>query len=337
MQSVIYGMSGPTLTDNERSFFRDADPAGYILFGRNVETYEQLKALTDDLRGLHGRDSVPILIDQEGGRVARLGPPNFPEFPAMKVFAEAYEKAPSSAIEAARINARAIGLMLRKAGINVDALPMIDVRQEGASEIVGDRALGTDPMKVAALGRAVIDGLHSAGCVSIIKHIPGHGRALVDSHKERPVVTCSAKDLLIDIAPFDTLSWAPMAMVAHIVYEAWDPDHIASQSARIIEDVIRQRIGFDGLLISDDLNMAAMEGSMAERAIGVIYAGNDCVLHCSGKLVEMLEVSTVIPTMTDASITRLEKAMEIEGQYEDGPDLDESMAKRDDLLGRLGL
>ena len=331
MQAVIYGLSGPSITDEERAFFADADPAGYILFGRNIETMEQVRALTDDLRSLHGRERLPILIDQEGGRVARMRPPEFPAFPAMEAFAHLYDVAPSSAIEAARVNARAIGLMLGEAGISVDALPVLDVRQEDATAIVGDRALGNDPMKVAALGRAVIDGLHSAGVVSIIKHIPGHGRAMVDSHEERPTVRATGPELDIDLAPFETLSWAPMGMIAHIVYTAWDPDHIASQSSLVIRDIVRGRIGFEGWLMSDDLNMAAMEGSMAERAIGVIYAGCDVALHCSGKMDEMLDVASVIPDLTDAGRMRMDKAMAIEPDREPLT-MAEAIEKRDALL-----
>ncbi|MCM8557552.1 beta-N-acetylhexosaminidase [Sphingomicrobium sediminis] len=332
MQAVIYGMSGLTLTDEETRFFKDANPAGYILFGRNVEDMEQLRGLTDSLKSLHGRDDLPILIDQEGGRVARMRPPEFPEFPAMGKFAKLYDIAPSSAIEAARANARAIGLMLAEAGITVDALPVLDVLQQGADEIVGDRSLGAEPMQVAALGRAVIEGLHSAGVVSIIKHIPGHGRAMVDSHKDRPVVQAIGPDLDLDLAPFESLSWAPMAMVAHIVYTAWDPDHIATQSPTVIGDIIRGRIGFDGWLMSDDLNMAAMEGSMAERAQGVIEAGCDVALHCSGKMDEMVDVAKVVPDMHRLSCERMDRAMAIRADAGDPLDLAAALEKRDQLL-----
>ncbi len=195
MQAVIYAPAGLELTADERAFFRDAEPTGFILFKRNCDNQEQLLRLTDSLRALSGRDDLPILVDQEGGRVARMKPPAWPAFPAAEAFARLYLAAPSSAIEAARSNARAIGLMVRSAGLNVDALPLLDVRQEGATDIIGDRALGSEPMQVAALGRAVLDGLASAGVVGIVKHMPGHGRALVDSHKELPVVTASAEEL----------------------------------------------------------------------------------------------------------------------------------------------
>ena len=202
MQAAIYGLSGTELTDNERDFFRDADPAGYILFKRNCSNPEQLRRLNDELFTLSGRADLPILIDQEGGRVARMQPPQWPAFPKAEAFAGLYNLAPSSAIEATRVNGRAIALMLRSVGVNVNCLPVLDVLQPGASDIVGDRSLGGDPMQVAALGRAVLDGMASAGVVGVVKHMPGHGRALVDSHKELPVVTASDEELGIDLEPF---------------------------------------------------------------------------------------------------------------------------------------
>ncbi|MBW0144416.1 beta-N-acetylhexosaminidase [Sphingomicrobium clamense] len=333
MQACIYGLSGERLTDDEREFFKDANPAGYILFGRNTVSKEPLKALTAELKELHGRDDVPILIDQEGGRVARMREPEWVNFPAMDKFEDLYEIAPSSAIEAARVNARAIGLMLAEHGINVDAMPVLDVRQPGASRIVGDRSFGPDPLRVASLGRAVIAGLHSAGVVSIIKHIPGHGRATVDSHKARPFVSANAVELDDDLYPFERLHDAPMGMVAHVVYEAWDSDHVASQSATVVQEIIRGRIGFDGFLMSDDLNMAALEGPVAERAVGVLYAGCDVALHCSGKMEEMVEVAKICPEMTSRAKERMDEAMQAVRERDDG-DLDfaEAIKKRDQLL-----
>src|SRR5436305_841263 len=286
MQAAIYAPEGFELTADERSFFRDADPAGFILFKRNCDNQEQLLRLTDSLRALSGRDDLPILIDQEGGRVARMKPPEWPAFPAAEAFARLYLAAPSSAIEAARSNARAIGLMIRSAGLNVDALPLLDVRQEGASDIIGDRALGSEPMQVAALGRAVLDGLASAGVVGIVKHMPGHGRALVDSHKELPIVTATAEELEIDLEPFGRLASAPMGMMAHVVYTAWDSERPASQSPVVIRDIIRQRIGFDGFLMSDDSNMNALTGTQAERAAACVAAGCDVALPCNGVLAD---------------------------------------------------
>lgn len=332
MQAAIYGLDGLELTRSERDFFRDADPAGFILFKRNCETRDQVLALTNSLRELTGRADLPILIDQEGGRVARMKPPEWAAFPAAERFSDLYRIAPSSAMEATRANARAIGLMLREAGVNVDALPLLDVRQEGASDIIGDRALGSEPMQVAALGRAVLDGMASVGVVGIIKHIPGHGRALVDSHKELPVVTASAEELEIDLEPFERLASAPMGMMAHVVYTVWDAGRPASMSPIVIQDIVRERIGFDGWLMSDDLGMEALQGDFGSRAAGVVAAGCDAALHCSGKMEEMLAIASAVPAMSDESETRLARAMATTMIEPDGPDFAESIATRDTLL-----
>ena len=332
MQAAIYGLEALELNASERSFFRDADPAGFVLFKRNCETRDQLQVLTDSLRDLTGRADLPILIDQEGGRVARMKPPEWPAFPCAEKFALLYQAAPSSAIEAVRANARALALMLRSVGVNVDALPLLDVRQEGASDIIGDRALGSQPMQVAALGRAVLDGLASAGVVGIVKHMPGHGRALVDSHKELPVVTASAEELDSDLEPFERLSWAPMGMTAHVVYEAWDPERPASLSPIVIREIIRGRIGFDGFLMSDDLGMEALQGDFGSRAAGVVAAGCDVALHCSGKMEEMIAVADAVADISAEGEARLARAMATTMTDDDGPDFAEMVAKRDALL-----
>jgi beta-N-acetylhexosaminidase len=309
MQAAFYAPSGLELTPDERAFFRDADPVGYIVFRRNIESREQLRALTGELRALHGRDDLPILIDQEGGRVARMRPPEWPAFPAAEIFARLYEKAPMSAIEAARANAAAIAVLLAEVGVNVDCLPVLDVRQPGATDIVGDRALGSEPMQVAALGRAVLDGLASGGVVGVIKHMPGHGRALVDSHKEMPVVGASEAELEIDLEPFRTLNRSPMGMTCHCVFTAWDPERPASQSPKVVAEVIRGRIGFDNFLMSDDIGMHALAGGFAERARGVMEAGTDAVLHCSGVLEEMVAVAGAVGELTMLGLERLDRAM----------------------------
>jgi beta-N-acetylhexosaminidase len=332
MQAAIYAPLGFELTADERAFFRDAEPAAIILFRRNCESQEQLLRLTDSLRDLTGRNDLPILIDQEGGRVARMRPPVWPAFPAAEKFDLLYQAAPSSAIEAVRSNARALGIMLQSVGINVDALPLLDVRQPGATDIIGDRALGSNPMQVSALGRAVLDGLSSAGVLGIIKHMPGHGRALVDSHKELPVVNASAEELETDLEPFERLAWAPMGMTAHVVYTAWDPDHPASLSATIIGDIIRGRIGFDGWLMSDDIGMEALEGDFGSRAAGVVAAGCDAALHCSGKMEEMVAVAASVPQMSPEGESRLARAMASTMLEHDHIDLAEEIAKRDQLL-----
>jgi beta-N-acetylhexosaminidase len=332
MQAAIYGLEGFALTDEERSFFTDAEPAGFILFRRNCENPDQLLRLTDSLRELSGRDDVPILIDQEGGRVARMRPPEWPAFPPAEKFANLYRIAPSSAIEAVRSNARALGLMLRSCGINVNALPLLDVRQEGASDIIGDRALGAEPMQVAALGRAVLDGMASAGVVGIIKHIPGHGRALVDSHKELPVVTATAEELEMDLEPFERLASAPMGMTAHVVYTAWDSDRPASLSPVVIHDIIRERIGFDGWLMSDDLGMEALKGDFASRAAGVVAAGCDVALHCSGNMDEMVAVASGVSPMSAEGHDRLARAMAATRMELEPLDFAAEISKRDQLL-----
>lgn len=333
MQAAIYGLAGPELTESERDFFRDADPAGFILFRRNCETPDQLVRLTDSLRALCGRTDLPILIDQEGGRVARMRPPEWPEFPAAERLANLYQLAPSSAIAAARANARAIGLMLREVGINVNALPLLDVRQQGASDIIGDRALGSEPMQVAALGRAVLDGMASAGVAGIVKHMPGHGRALVDSHHELPVVTADERELEIDLGPFARLSSAPMGMVAHVVYTAWDKDRPASQSPTVIHDIIRKRIGFDGFLMSDDSDMNALTGSLAERAAACVAAGCDVALPCNGVLADNMEIAAVLGEITPEGADRLSRAMAVTRlELDEGPDFAQSIATRDSLL-----
>ncbi len=332
MQAAIYGLSGPQLTENERDFFRDTEPAGYILFKRNCLNHEQLRRLTHELHEVAGRPGLPVLIDQEGGRVARMQPPEWPAFPRAEAFAALYQLAPSSAIEAARVNARAIALTLRAAGINVNCLPLLDVRQPGASDIIGDRALGQEPMQVAALGRAVLDGMTSAGVAGVIKHLPGHGRALVDSHKELPVITASDEELAIDLEPFERLRWAPMGMVAHVVYTAWDPDLPASLSPTVIGSVIRERIGFDGLLMTDDLGMDALTGDFGMRAAHAVAAGCDIALHCSGDMAEMQTIAAAIPTLSADGEARLARAMAVTQNEQVDVDYAEAVAKRDALL-----
>jgi beta-N-acetylhexosaminidase len=335
MRAAIYGLAGLELTPDERAFFREADAAGYILFKRNCANQAQLLALTDALRDLSGRDDLPILIDQEGGRVMRMQPPEWPAFPAADVFARLYQAAPSSAIEAARSNARAIALTLKACGINVNCLPLLDVRQEGAHDIIGDRALGSDPMQVAALGRAVLDGMASAGVVGVVKHMPGHGRALADSHKELPVVTATSEELESDLEPFERLRAAPMGMTAHVVYTAWDPDFPASLSPTVIGDIIRGRIGFEGWLMSDDLGMEALSGGFGERAAGVVAAGCDVALHCSGDMAEMVAVAGAVPAMSPEGEARLARAMATMLVADEGADFAAAVAKRDALLAQV--
>ncbi|SEI75350.1 beta-N-acetylhexosaminidase [Sphingobium sp. AP50] len=333
MKPVIFGLAGTILTPDERAFFAQAQPAGYILFKRNIVDRAQLRALTDDLRNLHGRDDLLIMIDQEGGRVTRMQPPVWPFFPPGAVFDRLYDLAPSSAIAAARANARAIALTLAEVGITVDALPLLDVRQEGASDIMGDRTLGAEPMRVAALGRATLEGLAEGGVVGIVKHIPGHGRALVDSHLELPVVDANLNALDTDIAPFHTLRHAPMGMTAHVVYTEWDAERPATLSPTVIGGIIRDRIGFHGLLMSDDLDMKALKGSIPDLAAGVIAAGCDIALNCFGKMDDMVGIADRLPDISDLSRARLDRAMASVVRGGDQPPLEELLAIRDSLLG----
>ncbi|OYU16555.1 MAG: beta-N-acetylhexosaminidase [Alphaproteobacteria bacterium PA4] len=322
MQPLFLGLAGLTINDAERALFRAADPAGYILFKRNIDTPEQVRALTAALTDLAGR-ALPILIDQEGGRVARLRPPHWPEFPAGERFADLYQRAPVTAMEALRLNALALAALLRDLGISVDCLPLLDVRDPEGHDIIGDRAYGAEPMQVAALGRACLDGLQQGGVVGVVKHIPGHGRAAADSHLELPIVTASRAELERDFAPFRTLaSRSPMAMTAHVTYTALDPDRCATLSPTVI-DLIRSDIGFQGLLMSDDLGMHALgnpqsgghpPGSNAlsdfgARALASLAAGCDIALHCSGDFNEMRAITEAVPDITTIAAQRLAAAM----------------------------
>lgn len=336
MLPAFLSLSGTTLTADERGLFADVDPAGYVLFARNCGDRPQLKALTDSLRDLAGRSDLPILIDQEGGRIARLKPPEWPSFPAAATFGALYDVAPISAIEAARVNALAIGLILAEVGISVDCFPSLDLRIEGAHVIIGDRSLGAAPLAVAALGRAILDGLAAGGVVGVVKHVPGHGRAASDSHVELPHVDCAADALEQDIAPFRSLRDAPMAMTAHVLYRAWDPARCATLSPAVIGDVIRGRIGFDGLLMSDDIGMEALAGPLGERARAAIDAGCDIVLHCSGRIEDSRAVAAALPPIGADAAERLARAMAQRAPADPGLDLAALLAKRDALLAYVG-
>jgi beta-N-acetylhexosaminidase len=343
MQPLFLGLAGLVLNDDERALFRAANPAGYILFKRNVDSPDQVRALTQSLRDLAGRD-VPILIDQEGGRVARLRPPHWPEFPTGERFGLLYDKAPITAIEACRLNALALAALLKDLGINVDCLPLLDVRDTQGHDIIGDRSFGAEPMVVSALGKAVLDGFRAGGICGVVKHIPGHGRARADSHLELPVVTASRDELERDFEPFRRLADAPMAMTAHITYTALDAARCATLSPDVI-DFIRQDIGFGGLLMSDDLGMHALgnpqsgghpPGSNAlqdfgARALASLDAGCDIALHCSGDFNEMRSIVEAAPVMSEVATTRLAVAMAWMGPGDSTP-VAEWAAARDALL-----
>lgn len=309
MIPAIFGISGPALTADERAFFREADPAGYILFGRNCLSPGQLRALTDDLRSIHGRDRLLVSIDQEGGRVARLRPPHWSPYPCGEAFAKLYEIAPASAIQAARANATAMGLELAAMGITVDYHPPLDLRLPGAHDVIGDRAFGSDPVAVAALGRAVLEGLAAGGVTGCIKHMPGHGRSDVDTHKALPTVTASAAELEDDLAPFRTLNHALIGMTGHLVFTAWDAENPATLSPTVIRDVIRGAIGFDGLLLTDDIDMEALGGAIPERAARAHAAGCDIILNCWAKMDDMTGICEVLPSMSEATAARLDRAL----------------------------
>ncbi|WP_188236932.1 beta-N-acetylhexosaminidase [Sphingopyxis sp. LK2115] len=332
MIPAIFGLSGLALTDDERAFFRDCAPAGYILFGRNIENRDQLRRLTDELRSLDGRSNLPILIDQEGGRVARMKEPEWPAFPSGAAFDALYERAPASAIEAARLNAMALAAMLTEVGITVDCLPLLDVRQPGASDVIGDRALGSEPMRVAALGRAILGGLQAGGVVGIVKHIPGHGRALLDTHEALPTVTASDRELQTDLAPFAALRDAAMAMTCHVIFAAWDPDRPATLSPTVIDSVIRQRIGFHGLLMTDDLDMKALSGDVPSRAAEAIAAGCDIALNCWARMDDMIGIANRLDPISTVSRARLEGAMDRIAGVRDEGEFAALVDQRDALL-----
>ncbi|MDJ0979869.1 MAG: beta-N-acetylhexosaminidase [Erythrobacter sp.] len=337
MTPAIFGFSGPTLTADERAFFREADPAGYVLFKRNCENPEQLRALTDDLRSIHGRERLLVSIDQEGGRVARLRPPHWSPYPAGEAFDRLYTRAPASAIEAARANAEAMALELAAMGITVTYHPPLDLRQPGAHDVIGDRALGSDPMQIAAIGRAMLDGLARGGVSGCIKHMPGHGRSMVDTHKEVPTVRESAQELERDIAPFRALRSAKIGMTGHLIFPVWDPENPATLSPTIIRDIIRGAIGFEGLLLTDDIDMEALTDTIPERSARAFAAGCDIVLNCWAKMDDMQGICEVAPAMSDAVAARLDAALaDTRIAATIPPAHSELLAKRDALLALAG-
>ncbi|WP_174297989.1 glycoside hydrolase family 3 protein [Sphingomonas bacterium] len=330
MTPVIFGLAGPELTPDERAFFADAEPAGFILFRRNIVDRRQVRALTDSLRALAGREELAVLVDQEGGPVARLGPPGWPAFPAGPAFDALYRIAPMSAIQAMRANGQALGLMLAQVGITVDCAPLLDVVQPGTTPTIATRAYGAEPMQVAALGRAMLEGLAAGGVVGVVKHMPGHGRAAIDSHHALPRVTAGAAALEVDLEPFRTLRDARMAMTSHVVFEAWDPDRPATLSPLVVEQVIRGAIGFDGLLMTDDIDMKALSGSPADKAAGAIAAGCDLVLDCWGRMDEMRAIADRLGPIAARPRDRLDRAM-ADRPAPDG-DMAELIARRDAFL-----
>ncbi|TMJ63059.1 MAG: beta-N-acetylhexosaminidase [Alphaproteobacteria bacterium] len=309
-RAFITGVSGPELNAEEREFIRAQRPWGFILFKRNIETPGQVAYLITEMRNELAWPDAPVLIDQEGGRVQRLGPPHWPIYPAGAVFGRLYDLDPALGLSAARLSGRLIAADLSDLGVSVDCLPLADVPVTGANAVIGDRAYGTKPGKVAAIARAVTEGLEQGGILPVLKHIPGHGRATADTHFGLPVVETPKAELeRTDFAAFQKLADLPMAMTAHVVFSALDPALPATTSATIIEQVIRGVIGFQGLLMSDDLSMNALAGSMAERTRAVFASGCDMVLHCNGKIAEMAEVARETPELSGKALERAGRAL----------------------------
>src|ERR1700710_1040329 len=313
-RAFITGVSGFTLTANERDFLRAERPWGFILFKRNIDTPAQVTALVEELRESIDEPDAPVLIDQEGGRVQRFGPPHWPVYPAGAVFGTLYDIDRTLGLTAARLSARLIADDLIALGITVDCLPLADVPVAGADAVIGNRAYGAEPGKVAAIARAVTEGLEQGGVLPVLKHIPGHGRATADTHFKLPQVDTSKTELeRTDFAAFQPLADLPMAMTAHVVFSALDLAQPATTSATIIEQVIRGVIGFQGLLMSDDVSMNALSGSIAERTRAIFAAGCDVVLHCNGKLDEMREVVAQTPELTGKALERAKAALASRG------------------------
>ena len=310
VRAVIFGCDGYELTAAERALFSAVKPWGFILFQRNCGSPDQLRRLTADLRACVGRASAPILIDQEGGRVQRLRGEHWRKRPAAASFGSISRKNPRAAWDLAYDNARVMAAELKDLGINVDCTPCIDVPVEGAHDIIGDRSFGRDPGLVASLGQAVIDGMLDGGVLPVIKHIPGHGRARADSHLELPIVDTPRSELEhSDFAPFRALAHAPLGMTAHVVYTDIDATSPATTSKRVIDEIIRGFIGFDGALMTDDLTMRALKGSPTDRAQAAIAAGCDLVLHCSRDIDEMKEIAAVVPVLSGKALERTERAL----------------------------
>jgi len=309
-RAFITGVSGPELTDSEREFIRTERPWGFILFKRNIDAPAQVARLVGELCAAVENPDTPVLIDQEGGRVQRLGPPHWPVYPPGAVFGALYDIDRALGLKAARLSSRLIAADLIDLGITVDCLPLADVPVEGSDAVIGNRAYGTEPDKVAAIARAVTEGLEQGGVLPVLKHIPGHGRATADSHFKLPTVDIARNELeRTDFAAFQPLADLPMAMTAHVVFSAIDPAQPATTSATMIEQVIRGVIGFQGLLMSDDVSMNALAGSIAERTRAIVDAGCDMVLHCNGKLDEMREVARLTPELSGQALVRADRAL----------------------------
>lgn len=329
--AAIYGLSGTSLSAGERAFFKDASPWGFIVFKRNVRDPEQLRALTAELRETVGRDA-PVLIDQEGGRVQRMGPPHWRKYPPGAAYLKAANRDVDTAVELIRLGHRLMAHDLRAVGINVDCAPVLDVPVDGAHDAIGDRALARDPATVTRLGRAAADGLLAGGVLPVIKHIPGHGRAMCDSHHDLPEVRLDLVSLdEWDFAPFKALNDMPAAMTAHVVFKAADAERPATTSHDTLE-IIRERLGFGGLLISDDLSMNALQGTLSQRADQALTAGCDIALHCNGDLNEMRQVAEVAGKLDGRSLERADAALARISAEPEAFDVEAAVARFDAAL-----
>ncbi|UHS61174.1 beta-N-acetylhexosaminidase [Agrobacterium vaccinii] len=331
-KAMILGCSGLTLTDDEIALYKAESPWGFILFGRNIGDAAQITDLVASMRDAIGNPNAPVLIDQEGGRVQRIRPPILQSYPNAQALGEIYLRDKAQGLRAAWLMSRLHAFDLTKLGITVDCLPVLDVPVEGASNVIGNRAYGFDPALVAAMGQAAADGLKAGGMLPVMKHIPGHGRGLVDSHHELPVVDVPLDELdAHDFVPFRAMNTELMAMSAHLVFTALDADRPATTSPTVIDEIIRGRIGFDGLLISDDSSMNALKGTLGERAANIVAGGCDIVLHCNGVMDEMLQVVKEVPVLSGKALERA-RAVEAGFTVADGSD---EVALRDEFNAML--
>ena len=321
-KAVILGAAGATLSPDEETFFREHKPWGYILFARNIVDAEQVRALVGAMRDCTGHPNTPVFLDQEGGRVQRLRPPLAPNYPPAAAIGALYAQDQKTGLRAAWLLSRLHAFDLSKLGITADCLPVLDVPVQGAHDVIGDRAYGTQPKIVAALGQAAVAGLLAGGVLPVMKHVPGHGRATADTHLALPTVDASLEELRSrDFVPFKALADLGMAMTAHVIYSAIDPDLPSTTSQVVIEDIIRGEIGFDGLLMSDDVSMKALSGDFASRSRAILAAGCDIVLHCNGVMGEMEAVVAETPRLHGKSLDRANRAMApvgiVDGAVED--------------------
>ncbi len=333
-KAMILGCSGLTLTQEEIALYKAEQPWGFILFGRNIGDTQQITDLVASMREAVGRPEAPVLIDQEGGRVQRIRPPILQSYPNAQALGAVYLRDREQGLRAAWLMSRLHAFDLMRFGINVDCLPVLDVPVEDASNVIGNRAYGFDPRMVSEMGQAAADGLKAGGMLPVMKHIPGHGRGMVDSHHELPVVDVPLDDLdAHDFVPFRALNKELMGMSAHLVFNAIDPERPATTSRKVIEEIIRGRIGFDGLLMSDDSSMNALKGTLGERAANIVAGGCDIVLHCNGVMSEMLQVVKEVPPLTGRS---LERAKAVEAGFPAADDADEA-SLRDEFNAMLAV